>query len=90
MGAVKNIAILMATLKEAASVYAAQQQRYDDAYNTLREAGVERPSDSTIVATLSDDLALTYAELLGAFRAKNDAQREMWAAERAVAEAVNG
>jgi hypothetical protein len=90
MGAVKNIAILMATLKAAASVYAAQTQRYDDAYNTLREAGVERPSDSTTAVTLSDDLVLTYAEMLGAWRAMNDAQSEMMAAERAVAKAVNG
>ena len=90
MGAVKTIAILMATLKAAASEYAAQNQRYEDAYNTLREAGVERPSVSTTAATLSDDLVLAYAELLGAERAKTDAQRAMWAAERAVAEAVNG
>jgi len=90
MGAVKGIAILMATLKAAASAYAVQSQRYEDAYNTLREAGVERPSVSTTAATLSDDLVLAYAELLGAERAKTDAQRAMWAAERAVAEAVNG
>jgi|LauGreDrversion2_3_1035106.scaffolds.fasta_scaffold89140_1 hypothetical protein len=90
MGAVKTIAILMATLKAAASAYAAQKQRYEDAYNTLREAGVERPLDSTTAATLSDDLVLAYAELLGAERAQTDARSAMWAAERAVAEAVNG
>ena len=90
MGAVKNIAILMATLKEAASAYAAAQDRYRDAYDTLRDAGVERPLHSTTAATLSDDLVLAYAELLGAERAQTDAQRAMWAAERAVAEAVNG
>jgi hypothetical protein len=90
MGAVKTIAMLMATLKAAASAYAVQTKRYEDAYNTLREAGVERPSVSTTAATLSDDLVLAYAELLGAESAKTDAQRAMWAAERAVAEAVNG
>lgn len=90
MGAVKNIAILMATLKAAASEYAAQSQRYEDAYNTLREAGVERPTDSRIAATLSDDLALTYAELLGAERAKMAAKHEVYVAECAVAKAVNG
>jgi hypothetical protein len=90
MGAVKGIAILMATLKAAASAYAAQEKRYEDAYNTLREAGVERPSVSTTAATLSDDLVLAYAELLGAERARTDARDAMWAAERAVAKAVNG
>lgn len=89
MGAVKAIAILMATLKEAASAYAAQEQRYTDAYNTLREAGVARPDHSTTAATISDELALTYAELLAASRAKWDAWYAMKAAERAVADAIN-
>lgn len=90
MGAIKAIAILMATLKEAASVYAAQEQRYEDAYNTLREAGVDRPDHSTTAATISDELALTYAELLAASAAKWEAFYAMKAAERAVAEAMNG
>ena len=90
MGAVKAIAILMATLKEAASVYAAQSQRYEDAYNTLREAGIERPDDSTTAATISDDLALTYAELLAASAAKWEAWRAMNATEQQIAKAING
>lgn len=89
MGAVKAIAILMATLKDAASVYAAQSQRYEDAYNTLREAGIERPDDSKTAATISDDLALTYAELLAANAAKWKAWFAMKDAERQVAKAIN-
>ena len=89
MGAVKAIAILMATLKDAASVYAAQSQRYEDAYNTLREAGIERPEDSKTAATISGDLALTYAELLAANAAKWQAWFAMKDAERQVAKAIN-
>ena len=89
MGKMNALSILMENLRAAASAYAEQEQRYQDAYNTLREAGVERPSDSTTAATISDELSLTYAVLLGAERAKIDAQRAMWTAERAVADAVN-
>jgi hypothetical protein len=90
MSAVKNIAILMATLQEAASAYAAQRHRYEDAYNTLREAGVERPTDSTTAATLGGDLLLAYAELLGAEQGKISTLMALQDAEKAVAQAVNG
>jgi hypothetical protein len=90
MSAVKNIAILLATLRVAASAYAAQKNRYEDAYNTLREAGVERPTDSATAATLGDDLLLAYAELLGAERGRLDALIALQDAEKAVAQAVNG
>ena len=90
MGAVKNIAILMATLKEAASAYAAAQDRYRDAYDTLREAGVDRPDRNTTAATISDELMLTYAELIAADKARTNALTAVWSAESAVAKAING
>ena len=90
MGAVKNIAILMATLKAAASAYAAAQDRYRDAYDTLREAGVDRPDHNTTAATISDELMLTYAELIAADKARTNALTAVWSAESAVAKAING
>ena len=90
MGAVKTIAILMATLKTAASAYAAAQDRYRDAYDTLREAGVDRPDHNTTAATISDEMLLTYAELIAADNARSVALTAVWDAERAVAKAING